>query len=222
MKIKHFSVWLILIIILLFIAGGCVYKVSKKQDQNNQKYLYDLNINLLETIDVLSMFNETSQNMVDMIEGGDRYTTYLMELTIECSRLIEQIRLGENLDPIQKEGQIELMISSLRPEKVERSSAISKKQNDENMEFLNTVKENFDLQLNTLLKEIMNEEKIVQENKIITLNYYRLHTHHFLFSLLSVFVEPSEYLSNNNREYLVLVTKAIEKSILPPNKVVDE
>ena len=90
------------------------------------------------------------------------------------------------------------------------------------MEFLNTVKENFDLQLNTLLKEIMNEEKIVMENKIITLNYYRLHTHHFLFSLLSDFVEPSEYLSNNNREYLVLVTKAIEKSILPSNKVVDE
>ncbi|MBN2460579.1 MAG: hypothetical protein JXB60_03140 [Candidatus Cloacimonetes bacterium] len=209
--------YLLLLLIGILFSGCLKDGVSKKQDELNRKYLYQFNQNLLSTIELLVTFNTAAQNMGESIEGSQQFSGFLMEMTVQCSSLIDLIRSAETLDPAEREGHIQLIMSNLRPQEITLPARIDKKRDQSNRLYLQSASDNLGRQLGLLLRDITREEQVIMTAGKVTADYFKLHSHHFLFSLLHDFVEPSELLSRFNREYLVELTRAIEMNIVAAN-----
>ena len=207
---------IIILLIAFILSSNTIFaedKVTEKQDALNKKYLILLAENIISTIDMLSTFNETSHYIGESVENGDQYKSFLLEMTLECSNLIEKIRDAEDMQKLEREMQIRALIVTLKPDIEYKSVKISKSENTKNKVYLADVIENLNRQIKTLLNGIMKEEKDIIESRSLTLNYLRLHSFHFLFSLLLDFIEPGLNLSKTNRDYLVRVTKSIDVSL---------
>ena len=213
--IRKCSIFFVILISVLILIS-CNH--SQKQEKANLTYLYQLNRNLLSTIDMLTAFNKIANNMGPEISGSDFFSQFLLESTIQVSEIIQLIRNAENREPEEIDNSIRDMMSILQPHEIQLPAKISKNQNEENLDYLKTLNQNLDFQIPTLLKELTKEEKIIAEIKKITPNYIRLHSHFFLFSVLKDFSEPQVYLSTMNRHYLVELSKAIDVSLDPERK----
>ena len=210
MKVKNLLLILLLILVSTLSSNE---KITDEQDALNKKYLILLTENIIITIDMLSTFNETSHYIGESIENSDQYKSFLLEMTLECSNLIEKIRDAEDMQKLEREMQIRALIVTLKPDIEYKSVKISKSENTKNKVYLADITENLNGQIKTLLNGIMKEEKDIIESRSLTLNYLRLHSFHFLFSLLLDFIEPGLNLSKTNRDYLVRVTKSIDVSL---------
>lgn len=212
---------IIILLIAFILSSNTIFaedKVTEKQDALNKKYLILLTENIVSTVDMLSTFNETSHYIGESVENGDQYKSFLLEMTLECSNLIEKIRDAEDMQKLEREMQIRALIVTLKPDIEYKSVKISKSENTKNKVYLADVTENLNGQIKTLLNGIMKEEKDIIESQSLTLNYLRLHSFHFLFSLLLDFIEPGLNLSKTNRDYLVWVTKSMDESLQQSKK----
>ncbi|MBC8384480.1 MAG: hypothetical protein H8E57_03050, partial [Candidatus Cloacimonetes bacterium] len=71
----------LLVIVLIISTVFLIAKISKKQNINNRNFLLNLDKNILETIDLLTTFNDAANNMPNFIKGINKYKSYLMEMT---------------------------------------------------------------------------------------------------------------------------------------------
>jgi hypothetical protein len=183
--------------------------ITEEQDLANKKYLILLNDNLITTIDMLQAFNKQAKEIY-LIEQGDMYNSFLMDLTMQCSNLISKIRETEDMDALDRELQIRALIATIKPDVEFIYIEIEPEQNSSNRDYLENVEKNLLAQISSVLQEIIKEEKTVLEKGTVTNNYFRLQTHHFIFSLLEDFIIPSEYLSGINEDYLVKIVESID------------
>lgn len=186
--------------------------ISEKQDEFNRKYLIQLNNNLLSTIDMLQVFNEKGQEIY-LIKQGELYNSFLLDLTMQCSNLIDKIRQAEVMSPLARELQIRALIATIKADVEYNSEEVPEAQQRENSNYLTNVEINLNAQTASVLQAMVKEEKLILEKGEVTTNYLRLHTHHFLFSLLEDFIQPSDYLSPANENYLVQIVQSVDASL---------
>lgn len=205
---------IVALITLVFIAN----LIGNENDQNskNKKYLILLDEDLISTIEMLDAFHQKSQIIYQDIEHGQDYDQFLMTMTMECSNLIENIRNTEGFSANEIEMQIQKLIATIKPDVEFSEDIIQEEENNTNKTYLEDVESNLNMQKKQLFQFIVNEEEKILAEGVIDNNYMRLHSHNFLFSLILNFIEPEQYLSKKNRNYLVDIVKSVDES-LPKN-----
>jgi len=204
------------IIIVIFLLGIFLHAtdtvVDDVQNSRNQKFLILLNDNLLSTIQMMEAFNEQASEIY-LIENGEVYNGFLMDMTMQCSNLIGGIRQAETMTDEMREKQITALLASIKPDVqfIEQEPDNEILQNTHS--YLDSVNINLNDQLATLFKLILEEEKNVLNIGRVTQNYLRLHSHHFLFSLIIDFIEPADRLSPLNAVYLADIVRSVDSSL---------
>lgn len=207
MKILNISILIVMLITCLEAWSG------KQAETGNSLYLVRLEDNILGTIDLLTAFNEKGKNIYDIIENGHYYNSFLLEMTMECGNLLQQIRNAENLTEEEQESLVRALLATLKPDVPFPEDRIGKKEDKANRQFLSDVRIGLDQQLKVLLTDILREEEVLFAEKAMTQKYLMLHSRHFLYSLLQDFVEPYAELSHANRAYLIEIIKSIEAGL---------
>jgi hypothetical protein len=202
----------ILIIVITITSVSANEIISVEQDTNNRKYLISLNDNILTTIQMLQAFNYQGQEIY-LIQNGDYYNSLLMDFTMQCSNLIENIRQAEELNPLDRELQVRALIATIKPDVAFDETEISPKQKVQNRNFLKNTDLQLQYRLKSILAAIIEEEKEILNKGEVTQKYFQLHTHHFLFSLLEDFIAPSDLLSPSNEKYLIDIVQSIDEAL---------
>jgi len=200
------------LIILSFTYNFAEEIITEEQDSQNKKFLILLNDNILTTINVLEAFNEQASEIY-LIKNGEYYNAFLMDMAMQCSNLINEIRSADTISPLEREKLVRALTATIKPDVEFEIIGSDMELNIENGVYLTDVNTNLSRQLASLQKVIMNEEKIILQEGEVTQNYLRMHSHHFLFSLLLDFIEPSEYLSEINLNYLVEIVRSVDESL---------
>jgi len=189
-------------------------KVSIQQDSNNFDYLQYLDENLTGTIEVLSAFNNTLFSLSTEIKGVNAFSQFLMNLTMECSNLKKEIANSYQLSSTDREELIRILISSLNPEIKWYPFEIDKEQDEQNRQIAHIMKGRFREQIARLRQQIFKEEAGILEAKTFYKYFFFLHSQHFMYQLMMDFLEPSENLSRDNRDYLIKMVRAIEDDLM--------
>ncbi len=204
-----------LLIILLLVAMQIFAQeevITPEQDNMNKKYLIQLNDNLLTTINMLEAFNVQAREIY-LIKQGDVYNSFLLDLTMQCSNLIDKIRQAEVMPPLERELQIRALIATVKADVEYKPVIVSDEEQRQNSNYLSNVGKNLKAQITSVLQAIIKEEQVILDKGEVSDNYFRLHTHHFLFSLLEDFIIPSDYLSPENENYLALIVQSIDDAL---------
>lgn len=204
----------LLVIVLIISTVFLIAKISKKQNINNRNFLLNLDKNILETIDLLTTFNDAANNMPNFIKGINKYKSYLMEMTIECSKLRKSISDSDTMTKDEREKQISLLIKSLKPDIPISNEKVSKKQDKTNSEYLDNISKQLNERVGMTFKDLMLIEKSFLGKKEIPDKYFRQHSRLFLFSLLLDFIDHEEYLSRMNRDQLMRIIRSMEKTFV--------
>ena len=192
--------------------------ISKEQNIRNKQYLVNLDLNILETIDIMVMFNDASKQLPeDSINGINTYQKFLFDMTMECGNIRNDIKLSNNMSPNEREEHITMMFATIRPEVIYTHKKIDNSQDLKNRETINELHDRIKKYIPFLQNEIVKAEKRAIENSSISQYYMNLHSQHFMLQLLSDYIANSDKLSHNNREYLLKIALSIE-SVLVPDK----
>lgn len=210
---------LISIIMLLMLVNSIFSQnISDEQNIRNRQYLVNLELNVLETIDIMVMFNEASKQLPeDTINGISTYQQFLFDMTMECGNIRNDIKLSKDMSPNEREEHITMMFATIRPEVIYTHKQIDNTQDLKNRETINELHERIKKYILFLQNEIIKSDESVIENKSISKYFMNLHSQHFMFQLLSDYIANSDKLSHNNREYLLKIALSIE-SVLVPDK----
>ncbi|MBL7149343.1 MAG: hypothetical protein ISS80_04645 [Candidatus Cloacimonetes bacterium] len=210
---------LISIIMLLMLVNSIFpQNISEEQNIKNKQYLVNLELNVLETIEIMVMLNEASKQLPeDTINGISTYQKFLFDMTMECSNIRNDIKLSKNMSPNEREEHITMMFATIRPEVIYTHKKIDNSQDLKNRETINELHERIKKYILFLQYEIVKADKRVIEHRSISQYYMNLHSQHFMLQLLSDYIANSDKLSNNNREYLLKIALSIE-SVLVPDK----
>jgi hypothetical protein len=187
--------------------------ISRTQDARNNIYLERLDENLIDTIKMLETFSDRAQN-VEHFDMVDAYTSFLMNMTMECAKLRNYISQAENATSAEeREDIIAILIFTLKPELEEFDEDVTRAQDRENQDYLEDISERIKkTRGNTLQSLIKEEEKMVQTGMIST-EYMELHARFFFLNLLDDFVKPYTFLSRQNRALLTEIVKDIDKNM---------
>lgn len=203
----------LLILICLILISNC-FALSNRQDNNNLAYLDELDVKIINTIDLISAFNETMQNLVYEVQNADEFSHYLMDLVIECSSIRKLIEESRDLDPLEREFAIPLLYDSIKPPyPVKRNNIVMPSADEKNRVKLNEMFITYQDKLNKLRGAIINEEKIIIKNGALSQRFVSLHNRHFIYHLILDFISDHQYLSAQNRQYLIDIIAAVEKGI---------
>jgi hypothetical protein len=190
--------------------------VSDEQNIKNEQYLVNLELNVLETIDIMVMFNDASKQLPeDTINGINIYQQFLFDMTMECSNIRNDVKLSRDMSPNEREEHIAMMFATIRPEVIYTYKEIDNSQDLKNRETINELHKRIKKYIPFLQNEIIKSDKSVIENKSISKYYMNLHSQHFMFQLLSDYIANSGKLSHNNREYLLKIALSIENVLVP-------
>jgi len=184
--------------------------ISEEQDSQNKKYLILLNDNIITTIQVLEAFNEQASEIY-LIQNGEYYNAFLMDMAMQCSNLINEIRNAELMSELEREMQIRALLATIKPDVEFTASEVDSSTEDQS--YLESVNLNLTDQIISIQKALLSEEETILEKGEVTQNYLRLHTHYFLFSLILDFIEPSEYLGKLNLNYLVRIVRSVDEAL---------
>jgi len=198
------------IIILLVFFQIAFAGVSKKQDEKNKTFLKRLDENILSTIEILTTFNEAANHIPNFIKGANKYKTFLMEMTIECSKIRDGIIKSENMNKEEREFQIKELILSIKSDEFFQKERVTKKKDKSNREFLKSKLSELQFAVGIIRKEIMSQEKIIMKSDSISRKYFELHSRNFLYSLLLDYIKISDLLSKENRNYLAEIVRSLE------------
>jgi hypothetical protein len=206
-------------ILILFTNFLYPKNVSDEQDIKNKQYLVNLELNVLETIDIMVIFDDVSKQLPeDTINGINIYKQFLFDMIMECSNIRNDVKLSRNMSPNEREEHIAMMFATIRPEIIYKYKEIDNSQDLKNRETMNELHERIKKYISFLQNEIIKSDMSVIENKSISKYYMNIHSQHFMFQLLSDYIANSDKLSNNNREYLLKIALSIE-NVLVPNKI---
>jgi hypothetical protein len=190
--------------------------ISEEQNIKNKQYLVNLDLNVLETIDIMVMFNDASKQLPDdTINGIYTYQKFLFDMTMECSNIRNDIKLSKVMTSNEREEHIAMMFATIRPEVIYTYKEIDNSHDLKNHETINELHERIKKYITFLQNEIIKSDKSVIENKSISKYFMNIHSQHFMFQLLSDYIVNSDKLSHNNREYLLKIALSIENVLVP-------
>ncbi len=207
----------IILLLLTIVFSNLLFSendISKKQNKLNEEYLQELDSNLIETIDLLAVFNETSKKIPETVTGVSVYRKFLLEMTLECSNIRQKIADSEKKNSIRHEILIQMLISGLKPDVQFLPVPIGNKKDLQNKQLLEIMNERIQKHVTTLRKSILYEEKVILESGTFNKYFLDLHSKHFMYILLLDFLKPGKKLSKENRAYLLIMVKEIEGSLL--------
>ena len=187
--------------------------ISKQQNQKNIEYLTQLDANINGTLQLLSAFHDTAGKMPDSITGLDLFSRFLLELTLECSKLKKSISAAGEMSHQEREIQIQRLISTLHPNVAFLPFHIDRNKDEQNREAMQILHAGIIEQVIELQKKILQEELGIIESYTFHKYFFHLHSQHFIYQLLLDFIEPSEKLSEDNRNYLLRMARHLEASM---------
>ena len=202
------------LIIFSICLSASAEQISRKQNDLNNKYLIELDNNLTQTINILTVFNDTANKIPDSITGLGTYKKFLMDMTLECSNLKRNIQNSKEESNMEREIFIQSLISSLKPDVQFLPVIIDNKKDDTNRKLMNVFLKRIQKHLSVLRKSILEEEKGVKESGIFNKYFLDLHSRHFIYLLTCNFIEPSGSLSRENRNFLLRIIRNMEDSLM--------
>ena len=205
---------LVVTIILATLFIGLTAEISKTQNNMNLIFLREVDSNLLETIKIMDAYNQAMNNIPYDVLGTERYQKFLMEMTMICMNLRNEISSSIKFNSEQRELFIQELISSIKPDVKLVSESITKQQDMQGKQFSKMLMQRINAHLKDLGKEIIAEEEIIIENKTFDQYYFHLHSQQFIYHLIMDFLKPSEHLSKTNRVFLIRVAAEIEYNII--------
>lgn len=189
-------------------------EISKTQNNMNLIFLRELDSNLLETIKIMDAYNKATNNIPYEVLGTERYQKFLMEMTMICMNLRNEISSSIELNSEQREIFIQELINSIKPDVKRISVTITKQQNMQGIRFSKLLKQRINAHLKEIRKEIITEEEKIIESKTFDQYYFHLHSQQFIYHLIMNFLKLSEHLSRSNRAFLIRVAAEIEYNII--------
>jgi len=187
--------------------------ISDSQNLNNLTYLDELDQKLISTIDLIVAFNNSTQNIIDLVEGADMLNTFFMDYPLDVSALRTLIEDSRILDSQSREYAIREIFSQINPQTLEVIEDIDPLQDKENQLYLEKRIPRLQNQLNNFRDKIIKEESSIIENSRLTNNYISLHNRHFVYLLLYNFSLNHHLLSPVNRQFLVDLIVLIDINI---------
>jgi hypothetical protein len=208
-------------IILVILTVSCILNagIFVNQDDRNKEFMLELDKNILSSIMFLTTFNDGVKNMPEDVTGAETYKHFLMEMTIECSKFRESIRNSENMKKGERELQIKLMITSLKPDVVFDTGKVSKQKNEANIQRLDESEKMLKKMSEKAMKAMLGMEQEIVETRKIKQEYIAVHSQHFLYSLLLDFIDINDLMSKKNRNHLASVVKDMEMSFVQQKKI---
>lgn len=201
-----------LLLFLMLSAVTCFAQISRAQ--NNKEYLLQLDRNISGTIQVLTTFNKTLDNLPDHIKGKTAFSVFLMEMTMECGGIKKDISSSRDFSAADREEMIRNLIANLNPEVPWFPYYINKDKDGQNRELTVILKKRLIDHVLAVQKEIMQQEAGIMESGSFHKYFFHLHSEHFMYQLLLDFIEPAEHLSADNRDYLIKMVRHIEDSLI--------
>jgi hypothetical protein len=208
MKIQ-FAIFIFLTVIICNLLAQDI-EVS---DISNKLFLKELDENIIGTIKILSAFNESANAMESTIKGNETLKKFLMDMTIECSKIRTQIKNSDNLLGEELEEEISWIIKNIRSDIKYDKHKIDDKKDVINIKTLENFDKGLNLTIAKIRKNIIIEEKNIIKEKQVTPKYFTMQSRHFLYSLLLNYVENGEKLSAENRDLLVYIVSLISRSL---------
>ena len=205
------------IVIIIFFATifiGLNAEISKTQNNMNLIFLRELDSNLVETIKIMDAYNQASNNIPYDVIGTERYQNFLMEMTMICMSLRNEISSSIELNSEQREKFVQELISSIKPDVKLITESISKQQDMQGKQFSKLFIQKINSHLKEIRKEIIAEEEKIMESKTFDQYYFHLHSQQFIYHLIMDFLKPSEHLSKSNRAFLIRIAAEIEYNIV--------
>jgi len=204
---------LVILILTLLIFISVNAEINKVQNKKNIQYMNELDNNLVDAIKILDAFNKSTDKIPYDIIGIDRYQKFLMEMAMICMNLRNDITDSTQLNFEQRESFVHDMISSLKPDVETVPVNITEKQNEQGIEYCRLFTKRINSYLIKILKDIVKEEEAIMETRTFTQHYFHLHSQQFMYQLVISFLKPSDYLSKENRAFLIRVISEIEYNI---------
>jgi len=201
------------ILLLLFICN-LSSEISKTQNNMNLIFLRELDDNLLETIKVMDAYNQATRNIPFEVLGTEKYQKYLMEMTMICMNLRNDISNSVDLNSFQREAFIYDLINSLKPDVKELIDPITKQQDLKAKRYSKLIAKRLGEHIKELRQEILDEEEKIMQSKTFDQYFFHLHSQQFMYQLVLDFMKDAEYLSKENRAFLIRVASEIEYNIL--------
>jgi len=205
------------LIITILLIGSLLSlnaEISKTQNNKNLKFLRQVDSNILETIKIMDTFNKASNNIPFDVLGIEHYQKYLMEMTMICMNLRNDISSSVELNSEQREIFIQELINSIKPDVKGISETINEKQDKQGKQLCELLRQKINAHLKEIRKEIIIEEEKIIESKTFDQYYFHLHSQQFIYHLVMNLLKPSEHLSRSNRAFLIRVTAEIEYNIV--------
>jgi len=203
------NLFLYLIILIVF----PVFAISDQQNQNNLAYLDELDLRLVESIELITAFNEIAGNMKTDIQGAKEFSHFLFDLTMQTASIRKMIKESLDVVPDRREEIIRLIMAELKPQEILPLKNILPNKDADNINFLERRILIMQNQINSYRSQIVAEENIILDEKVITTKYISLHNRHFIYSMLRNMTEIHHYLSPTNRQYLRDLIQSIDINI---------
>ena len=201
----------IFIIILIAITTFPMAKITPQQDENNTKFLKNLDTNLVDTIKLLAAYNNVANKISSDVKGLGTYRRFLMDTTLETGKLRDKIKNAKKTDEYTKEIVIRDMVISIKSDTKFYEKHISKKRDKENKKYLAKAIGKYLKKINEIRQSMMIEEKKIMKDEKFTKKYFALHSANYLYTLLIDFMKVNNYLTPQNREYLTNIVRSVEK-----------
>ncbi|MDP8201647.1 MAG: hypothetical protein P9M11_05850 [Candidatus Tenebribacter burtonii] len=205
---------LIITIILITIFVGLNTEISKTQNNMNLIFLRELDSNLLETIKIMDVYNQVANNISYDVLGIEHYQKFLMEMTMICMNLRNDISSSVELNSEQREIFVNELINSLKPDVKSITGQITEEQDMQGKQFNKLIIQKINNHLKEIRKEIIIQEEMIIESKTFDQYFFHLHSQQFIYQLVLNFLKPSDYLSRLNRAFIIRVASEIEYNIL--------
>ena len=116
---------IVLTFLLATIFIGLNAEITKTHNNMNLIFLRELDSNLLETIKIMDAYNQATDNIPYEVLGIAKYQKFLMEMTMICMNLRNDISSSFELKSEQREVFIKELISSIKPSKSSRAGKAS-------------------------------------------------------------------------------------------------
>lgn len=196
---------------MIFFASALVSQsISEKEDLENKVYLSALDKNVLNTVELLDAFKTGMKKMQEKeYDKVEYYKSFLEDVSNECFLIRDNIFNSVNMQPEQRSEVVKDVIKSLKPDVIYENKYIPAQQDRENSDYLDRISVKLMKKVNETLQNITKEEENIKKNEAISREYLKLHSQHFMYSMLLNYITPSEHLNKRNRNFLVKVVKEI-------------
>ncbi|MCD4818634.1 MAG: hypothetical protein K8S23_08070 [Candidatus Cloacimonetes bacterium] len=204
--------FVIFTVLIFSICNICAQDMSSSNIKN-KLFLKELDENIISTIKILSAFNESANAMGNSVEGSENLKKFLMDMTMECSKIRKKIRNTDDLNNTELEEEIGWIIRNIRSDINYEYNKIDEKTDKNNRIALKNFHNGLERTLKKILKNIVIEEKNILKSQKITQKYLAMQSRHFLYSLMFDYVAIGERLSAENRDLLVYIVSLIHRTL---------